>query len=49
VAIPEWPMIHDTVNTFFSMAFAEEITPEAACDLVNTKVDDIMRRGGYYK
>ena len=49
VAIPEWPMIHDTINTFFSMAFAGEITPEAACDLVNTKVDDIMRRGGYYK
>jgi len=49
VAIPEWPMIHDTVNTFFSMAFAGEITPKEACDLVNTKVDDIMRRGSYYK
>lgn len=49
VAIPEWPMIHDTINTFFSMAFAGEITPEAACKLVNTKIEDIMRRGGYYK
>lgn len=49
VAIPEWPVIHDTINTFFSLAFAGEITPEAACELVNTKVEDIMKRGGYYK
>ena len=48
IPIPEWPKIHDAVNTYFSLALYGDLTPKRAMDLLNEEVYGTLKAAGYY-
>ena len=47
--IPEYAQVDDIIGVACSKAIAEEMSAKAALDDAAAKVEDLMRKAGYYK
>ena len=48
-AIPEWPVLADTLGTVYHEMLSGSLTPEEAVKKAQETMDGVMKQGGYYE